>query len=205
MRRISLKRFAAGAALTAALVVTGAGAAWAVTVGPPEIDATAATIQVKPSPPFKAIACTGVNSVQYVTYQGGWVGSEVDGMPGSTPYNLSGPFTVTGINWTINLQTDRGLLRGTATLKSQPASGGPLVKTYSGKLTLVTQGLPDSGNGAQARGWLAASTYTGTAVNGGSILANVEFQIAPNFTASGEFGGSMGFSDLSVYTNNDIC
>jgi hypothetical protein len=175
------------------------------TVGPPEIDPATATITVKPTSTFKAISCAGEDGASYVTYQGSWAGGETDGSPGSTDYNLTGTLSVTGITWTINLQTDRGLLRGTATLKSQPAAGGPATKTYSGKLTLVTQGLPDSSNGAQARGWLSAATYTASVADGGSILANVEFQIAPSFAATGEFGGSMGFSDLSVATNNKVC
>lgn len=204
MKRIPMKRFAVGAVVAAALALTGAGAAWAVTIGPPVIDEANATITVKPTS-FKPTACTGADGLPYVTYRGSWSGTETDGSPGSTPYNLTGTLSVTGITWTINLRTDRGLLRGTATLKSQPDVGGPTTKTYSGKLTLVTQGLADSGNGAQARGWLSAATYTGSAADGGSVLANVEFQILPSFAATGEFGASLGFNDLSVWTNNKVC
>jgi hypothetical protein len=199
-----MKRFAVGAAVTVALALAGATAALAVTVGPPQIDAANATIVVKPAA-FKAIQCVGADGYPYVTYRGSWSGSETDASPGSTPYNLSGPWAVSGIVWTINLKTDRGVFHGTATFKSQPAVGGPTVKTYEGPITLITQGLPDSGNGAQARGWTSASTYTASALDGGSILANLEFQIAPNFSANGEFGATMGFNDLSVWTNNLVC
>jgi len=176
-----------------------------VTIGPPEVDSAYATVGVKPSSAFKATGCAGEDGISYVTYRGSWAGGETDGSPGSTDYNLTGTLAVTGITWTINLQTDRGLLRGNATLKSQPAAGGPSTKTYSGKLTLVTQGIPDSSNGAQARGWLSAATYTASVADGGSILANVEFVIQPSFAANGEFGTSMGFNDLSVATNNMVC
>jgi hypothetical protein len=175
------------------------------TVGPPEINQAAATIQAKPAPAFKATRCSGEDGISYVTYRGGWAGGETDGMPGSTDYNLTGTWTVKKIVWTINLKTDVGVLRGTATLISQAEAGGPAAVTYSGPITLVTQGLPGSSNEVQARGWEADATYTNGTADGGSLLANVEFVIGGGFVANGEFGGSMGFPDLSVADNNKVC
>jgi hypothetical protein len=44
------------------------------------------------------------------------------------------------------------------------------------------------------------------ASDGGSLLANVESQIQPGFTANGEFGNMiMSFPAFLVATNNQAC
>jgi hypothetical protein len=191
-------------AITFGLAFAAAGAAMAMTIGPPEIDVASATIQIASSP-FKPSHCVGMKGVPYVTYRGSWKGGETD-LTHTTPYNLTGTLSVPNVVWTINLKTDRGLLHGTATLTDQPASGAPALTTYSGPITLVTQGLPNSTDkGVEARGWINAPTYTKGALDGGSVVANVELNIGGGFAANGEFGGSMGFTDFSVWTNNKVC
>jgi hypothetical protein len=189
------------------LLFGGGAAAWAV-VGTPEIDNANATISV-PISPFSSVTCAGEDSVDYVTFSGAWIGHEIDKTPGSTDYSLTGPWNVKNVVWTINLKTMRGVLTGTAMLKSAPASGGPLKTTYNGPLTLITQGLPSSaGNGVPARGWINAPTFTAGVKDGGSVLANVEAVITPGFGLSAQFGDavpSLGFPDWSVATANKSC
>jgi hypothetical protein len=196
------KRFAV-AITTSALVFAGAGVAAAATVGTPEVDPAAATISAKPAAPWTAKACAGEDGQSYVTYFGTWVGSENG--PASTDYVLTGRWTVKAVTWTINTKTGRGVLEGNASLVS-PSPAGAASITYQGPLTLITQGIPDqSTRPVPARGFLNARTYTNSAPDGGSLLANVEFNIFPGMSASGEFGGSMGTSDLSAAYNNHIC
>ncbi|MGD0083723.1 MAG: hypothetical protein ABSD78_11055 [Acidimicrobiales bacterium] len=197
-----MKRFLAALA-TAAVVISGAGVAMA-SSGVPEVDEANATIAVKPVSKFVPTTCAGEDGVGYVTYRGAWKGAETDVTPGSTDYNLSGRLTIKGIVWTINLQTDRGILKGKADLVGPSPAGGS-VNVYLGSITLVTQGLPTAGALASARGWISATTYTGGVADGGSLLANVEFQIGGGFTANGEFGASMGLPDFSVASNNQAC
>jgi hypothetical protein len=169
--------------------------------GPPEITSVAATIQGKATK-FAAARCAGENGIPYITYRGAWAGGESGT---ATPYNLTGNWSVKGIVWTINLKTQRGVLHGVASLVSTSATGANVL-TYSGPMTLITQGLPTTaGAEVQARGWIDAPTYTGNKVDGGSLLANAEFQIGGGFSPNGEFGTSMGFQDLSVVTNNNVC
>ena len=194
------------ATLSAASVMSIAGvAAAATTVGPPEVDQANASIQLAPVA-FTAATCAGEDGMTYETFRGAWKGGENDLTPGSTDYNLSGNVTVKNVVWTINLKTQRGILYGAATLVSPDATGATST-TYTGPLTLVTQGLPNTaGNGVQARGWINAKTLTNSAADGGSLLANVEMQITPGFGANGEFGNqSMGFNDISVTYNNHTC
>jgi len=191
---------------TSALIATGTGIAVAAAAsGVPEVDEANATIQLAPAR-FVPTACPGEDGISYVTFRGSWKGGETDLTPGSTDYNLTGNLTVTKVVWTINLTTDRGLLRGTALLTGVSSSGSSL-KTYSGPLTMITQGLPNTaGATVPARGFLNAKTYTNGVADGGSLLANVEFQIGGGFAANGEFGnGSMGIPDFSVTTNNQVC
>ncbi|MGO8874210.1 MAG: hypothetical protein ACLQNG_00370 [Acidimicrobiales bacterium] len=199
-----MKRFILAAATVA--VVLGAGAAMAVASGAPEINKAKASIQLQPAK-FSIKRCAGEDGVTYVTYRGAWAGGETDLMAGSTDYNLTGQLTVKDIVWTINLKSRVGVLRGIAQLSGQPAAGGPEVKTYSGLLTLITEGLPADSSAAHAtaRGWINAATYTNGKADGGSLLANVEFQILPGFAANGEFGASMGLQDYSVADNNLAC
>jgi hypothetical protein len=199
-----MKRVIAALA-TAMMVSAGAGAAIAGASGQPEVDEANASIQL-PATNFTSTGCAGEDGVKYVTFRGAWKGGETDLTPGSTDYSLSGPLTITNVVWTVNLSTLRGVLHGVATLSS-PTAGAPF-KTYAGPITLVTQGLPQSTSNSTvpARGWIAAHTYTNGTADGGSLLANVELQIAPGFAANGEFGnGSMGFPDFSVTTNNQTC
>ncbi|MGO9197204.1 MAG: hypothetical protein ACLQK4_08755 [Acidimicrobiales bacterium] len=200
-----MKRYIAALA-TGVFVLSGAGVAMAAS-GTPEIDEANATIALKAAKTFVPTGCAGEDGVSYVTYRGSWLGGETDGTPGSTDYNLTGALSVKNIVWTINLQTQRGVLKGKADLVGTPAAGGNAANVYVGPLTLVTQGLPTAGTDATvtARGWLNAATYTNGKADGGSILANVEFRIAGGFSATGEFGASMGFPDYSVATNNKVC
>lgn len=199
-----MKRFPVAIA-TFAVILAGAGVAAAAGVGTPEIDEANATLQVKPTAQFTASHCDGEDGITYVTYRGNWAGSETDVTPGSTDYNLSGSLSVTGIVWTVNQKTQRGVLRGTAGLVTQSAAGGTS-RTYLGPIVLVTQGVPAGANGlSDARGWINAATYTAAKPDGGSLLANVEFTIGSSFAASGEFGGSKGYADFSVADNNLVC
>ena len=182
-------------------------AAIATAVGQPEIDRANATIQVSGSK-FEPIQCVGVDGVNYVTYLGSWKGGETDVTPGFSSYNLTGSLTVSKIEWTINLATGRGVLRGTAALRSVPANATAAEETYRGPLTLITQGVPTGQAEVPARGWINANTYTSNARDGGSLLANVEFQINSAFGAVGHFGdaaGSYGIPNYSVTTNNVVC
>jgi hypothetical protein len=191
------------AIVTGALFAAGTGITIAAaSSGVPEVDEANATIQLA-SAKFVPITCAGEDGIKYVTYRGTWKGAET--APASTDYNLTGPLTISKVVWTINLSTQRGVLRGTATLVSAGTAG--LTKTYAGPMVLITQGLPDAaGNGVQARGWVNAATYSNSVADGGSLLANVEFTILPGFAANGSFGNStMGFQDLSVATNNQAC
>jgi hypothetical protein len=189
--------------VASALMAVGTGIAVAAAISSPNINAANASIQLG-SAKFVPTACSGVGGVPYVTFRGTWKGGETD--LGSAPYNLSGTLTIKKVVWTINLKTDRGVLKGSATLVGDASSGSNLT-TYSGPLTLITQGPPNvAGTTVPARGWMNASTYTDGVADGGSLLANVELQIGPGFAANGEFGNStMGILDYSVTTNNQTC
>ena len=196
-----MKRFAA-AMVGAAVFLAGTGVAFGLTAGPPEIDSAVATIQGKATK-FAAARCAGEDGIPYITYRGAWAGGESSSS--ATDYNLTGNWSVKGIVWTINLKTQRGVLHGVARLVSTSATGATVL-TYTGPMTLITQGLPNTaGAVVQARGWIDAPTYTANKVDGGSLLANVEFQIGAGFAPNGEFGTTMNFQDLSVVTNNNVC
>ncbi|HEV2360928.1 MAG TPA: hypothetical protein VGS21_04430, partial [Acidimicrobiales bacterium] len=153
-------------ALVGAIVLGAAGVAFA--AGIPEIDEANAAIKLQPSSPFTARACLGEDGIKYVTYRGTWTGAETDLTPGSTDYNLSGPMTVRNIVWTINLTTQRGVLKGAANVSE--ATPIAVVPVYSGPLTLITQGLPSTaGTPVNGRGSIYASTYTSGKLDGGSL------------------------------------
>jgi hypothetical protein len=197
-----MKRIIAATAVGLVVTAAGAGAALAYTVGVPEVDQANATIQMAQATPT-VTSCAGEDGNKYETFQWKWVGGETDTTPGSTDYNLTGKLTVKNVQWTINLNTQRGVLEGAAALTS--SSTAP-VKTYAGALYLITQGLPAAGAVVPARGWINAATYTNNVADGGSLLANVEMQIGGGFTANGVFGnGTMGLPDWSVAYNNKIC
>lgn len=167
-------------------------------VGPPLIDRANATIQLSGN--LKATNCVGVSSVPYVTYKGSWKGGETQLLPDPTPVPLSGNLAVTGILWTINLKTDRGVL--TATVKLSSAAAGA---EYSGTMTLVTQGVPAAGALVPGRGWIVANLLRSPSP--GSVLANVEFRLSTT-AANGQFGdvpGSLGIPDYSAVFNHDVC
>jgi hypothetical protein len=193
-------------ALTAgvALSLIGGGVA-AATAGVPEIDKANSSMRLSASPQFTSKTCAGEDGQKYVTYRGGWKGVETDVTPGSTDYDLSGRLTVGKIVWTVNLETKRGVLSGQALLVDPKTTQ----RTYLGPLRLITQGLPSAAGGvAAARGWLDAATYTKGAVDGGSVLANVELKISASFAAQGTFGDAAGtFStpSFAVATANEDC
>jgi len=187
--------------------VLAVAAVAAAAAGVPEIDKANVTIRLSAKPTFAAKQCVGEDGQSYITYRGGWSGAETEVTPGSTDYILSGPLTVKNVVWTINTQTQRGVLTGTATLTSPVGTTtGPV---YSGPLKLITQGVPTAaGPAAKARGWLAAPTYTAGALDGGSILANIELKITATFTATGVFGDApagLGTPSYAVATANQTC
>lgn len=134
-----MKRFIVAVVASASIVVGSAAVAVAGRTGP-EIGNANATIQLSPNK-FVPKACVGQAGVPYVTYRGSWTGGETDLTPGSTNYNLTGSLTVHSVVWTVNQVTQRGVLRGQAELVSPSATGATGTVTYTGPITLITQGL----------------------------------------------------------------
>ena len=190
------------AALATACACVGVSAvvAWAA-AGTPEVDRANATLSVKGN--LGSVNCTGEDKMPYRTFTGSWSGTETQvGLPSiATDYTLSGGVSVTGINWTINLTTGRGLLTGAISLLEP--TGAPI---YSGGLILVTQGVPTAtAPPVPARGWINATVRLPDegAVAEDRLLANVEFKVGLA-SATGQFGdvpASLGFKDYSVVTN----
>lgn len=175
-------------------------------VGTPEIDKANADIRLSAKPAFTVTNCAGEDGISYLTYRGGWSGTEADVTPGSTDYTLSGAITVRSVVWTINTQTQRGVLTGNAVLLPPPGAG--TAKTYAGTITLITQRIPNVDVSASARGWLTARTYTNGTADGGSLLANIELTISNTFTAVGGFGDSASTFNTPSYavtTANRTC
>ena len=207
-----MRRFTA-AVITSAVIVSGAGAAaaGALIVHQPEVNGAGATIKIAAVSVFAPAQCLGEDGQSYVTYRGAFAGPETDTMPGATDYSLSGALRVTHAVWTVNNTTGRGVFRGEATLFNPISPGTVPAVTYSGEITLITQApvpvtgirrLPPIGI---ARGWINAATYTAGKPDGGSLLANVQMSFGPGLTATGEFGGSSGTSDMSAITDNFAC
>jgi hypothetical protein len=178
----------------------GAGGSALAGTATPEIDRANATMQLNGN--LRGISCVGEDKMPYVTYVGSYAGGESQMLPDPTDYPLSGPLSISGVAWTINTKTGRGVLTGTITLG--PAGAVPV---YSGKLTLVTQGVPAAtGAPVPGRGWIVANIKhpdEGATPGDDNLVANVEFAISP-FSAMGQFGdvpGSMGIPDFSVVTN----
>jgi hypothetical protein len=96
-------------------------------VGPPLIDRANAGIKLSGN--LKSTTCAGVSAVKYITYTGSWKGTETQILPDPTPRPLSGTLTVSGIAWTINLSTGRGVLTGAIGLSS--AAAGPSTRAGS--------------------------------------------------------------------------
>ena len=108
-------RVAVTALCAAACIATGATIASAAT-GTPEIDRANATIQL--SGALNPVRCVGEDTLPYITYRGAYKGGESQALPDPTDYGLSGPLSITGINWTINMKTLRGVLNGVVTLSN---------------------------------------------------------------------------------------
>jgi hypothetical protein len=201
------KTLAAAAALTCVafggLVGGFVASAQPATTPAPEIDRANATIGLQGQLSVKE--CSGEDGVSYETYSGRWLGSEGQIVPDSTDYSLSGTLTVSGIRWTINLGTQRGVWTSKIVLTN---SAG--VVTYSGNMTLVTQGLPTATAApAMGRGWIYATVKLpdeGATPGDDALVANVEF---PNMTAAGgagffgDLGGGPAVPDFSAVTNVD--
>ena len=176
-----------------------ASVAASATAASPEIDRANTTIQV--SGTLESASCTGEDKVGYVTYSGTWTGAETQMLPDPTDYNLNGTLSVSNIEWTINTQTQRGVLTGKIALVGSTGK-----TTYSGNLILVTQGLPAAGANIPGRGWINAGIKLpdeGVLPGDDSVIANTEWMLSPA-GASGQFGdlpGSLGIPDYSVVTN----
>jgi hypothetical protein len=192
---------AIGVACCSVGVLTGGVVAYAVS-GTPEIDRANATIQLQGN--LRPITCTGEDATPYATWSGSLKGGESQVVPDPTDYPLSGPLAVTGIKWTINMTTKRGVLTGKITLSTATAA----TPVYVGKLTLVTQGVPAGGAAAvPARGFIVANFQVaddGVAPpNDDFLVANVEASLTPTGGAM-QFGdgvASLGIPDFSVVTN----
>jgi hypothetical protein len=173
--------------------------------GTPEINRANATLALQGN--IKAVACTGEDGINYQTFSGSYSGSETQVFPEATDYALSGSVSITGISWSINMSTKRGVF--TSVITHLNSAGAPL---YRGTLTLITQGVPAAGAVVPARGWINAKFVvaddgvpTSTSPNDDSLIANTEFKLTPT-TANGQFGdlantGTLGYKDLSVVTN----
>ena len=168
--------------------------------GIPEVDRANATMQLSGN--LTSRTCDGEDGIVYDTFSGTWKGGETQFVPDPTDYTLSGTLTVSGIKWTINTSTDRGVLTAAITL----TVSGATTTTYTGRLTLVSQGLPSAAGGpVPARGWIVAGFKPpdeGVASDD-SLIENVEMMISP-FAASGQFGDSPGaptVPDFSAVTN----
>jgi hypothetical protein len=198
-----MKRLVMAVALVVSFALGGVLVKAATTPGTPEVDNSNATISVKAAHRFVPTQCVGEDLVSYVTYRGKWTGTQTDASPGSSDYSLNGQITVGGIVWTINLSTKRGVLTGNINLAD--AAGLPI---YSGKLTVITQGLPGGTGAVQGRGWISAAfAPADDAVpppGDDMLLANTEWLVAGNFSASAAFGDvapSAGTPNYSVVTN----
>jgi hypothetical protein len=196
---------AVGVLCTALGAVAGGLVAAAASTHTPEIDRANANIQLGgnlvPKP------CNGEDApAPYVTYSGTLRGGESQVVPDPTDYVLNGTLTISGIEWTINLNTGRGVLTGKVVLAGGSAS---TVTVYTGTITLVTQGTPASGAASTARGWISARVSlpdeTGFTKDD-SLVANVEFpQLSPTggvgFFGDGSGSGGPNVPDFSVVTN----
>ena len=198
--------FAAGVIVTV-LGLSGAMIASALS-GTPEIDRASSRFQL--SGKLTPVRCLGEDSTAYITYSGTWSGGATQVLPDTTDYApLSGPAKVTGIKWTINTKTLRGVLTGMISVSRTTATGTVVV--YSGPLTLVTQGNPAAATApVLARGWISASVklpddgVAGTAPED-FVIANTEFKISGNGSSViaqfGDAAGSFGIADYSAVTN----
>ena len=182
------------------MLVLGGVVAYAVSATP-EINNANATIKL--SGAWQQRNCVGEDLKNYRTYvAANWTGTEAQNVNDVTDHGLSGGVKLSGIQWTINNATLRGVLIGAITLTTASGAG-----VYSGKLTLVTQGLPlSTTENVYARGWIQAQlTQADETVTPGDdfLIANVEFRIGL-FSMHGRFGnlqGSLNTPNFSVVTN----
>ncbi len=192
------------AVLSCCALVAGNGAVFA-SSGTPEINRANATMNLTGTYP-SVVSCTGEDTINYRTYRAGgpWTGPQTEVAPDPADYALSGALSFTNIVWTINLNTQRGVYRATATLRT---TAGAVV--YTGPLTLITQGVPaPKGNlNVYARGWLSAhfAPADDTVAPPGDdyLLANVQFKLDLG-SAQGEFGtapAGFGAGTYAVVTN----
>lgn len=169
----------------------------------PEIDRANSTFQLSGN--LTPTGCPGEDSIGYVTFHGTYTGGETQVLPDPTDYKpLTGKVTVSGIAWTINLKTMRGVLTGAISLVN--SAGAPV---YKGSLTLITQGVPSSSAPVPGRGWIVAKFIPpdegATATADDNLLANTEWKLGTS-AAFGQFGdaaggGTLGYKDFSVATN----
>ena len=194
-----MKKVIASAVVVVGVFVSGM-VAQAATSGTPEIDRANATITLHGN--LTPTKCVGEDGVTYVTFKGTYAGGEGQILPDPTDYTLTGPLTVSGIHWTINTATLRGVLTGTVTLSTTAGA------EYVGALTLISQGLPSAAAAVPSRGWIVAKFKPAdetVSPGDNNLLANVEFGL---FTtgATGQFGdaagtGTLGTLDYPVVTN----
>ena len=150
-------------------------------VGIPEIDKANADIRLSAKPAFTVTRCAGEDGISYLTYLGGWSGTEADVTPGSTDYTLSGAITVRNVVWTITPRHSAAFSLAAPFYCRRPVPA----RQDLGDPTLITQRIPNVDVSASARGWLTARTYTNGTADGGSLLANIELTISNTFTAIG--------------------
>jgi hypothetical protein len=217
MRKSQFVALALGVTCTSAGVVMGGLLAQGLASGSgtpkPEVDRANATIQLGAPAPLTGIRCLGEDKTAsgaktpYITYSGTWSGGETESVAGESDYPLSGTLTVSGISWTINLLTDRGVLTGKAVLTTPP--GTTTQTLYSGRLVLVTQGDPSATSApTSGRGYITAGIPLPdevTTPGDDGLLANVEFPSLSLGSAVGSFGDvpapSPSVPDFSVVTN----
>ncbi len=186
-------------------VVTGGLVAHAGPGATPEIDRANAKVISLQGPPLRQVSCPGEDAMGYTSYYGAFTGGITQIVPDPTDYPLPAGSTLslTGIVWTINLKTMRGVLTATVGI------GTAAAPIYSGKLTLVTQGLPTAtGAPVPGRGWINAKATPpdegATTPGDDSLIANVEAKLTSVGVGTLQFGNgvpSLAIPDYSVVTN----
>jgi len=176
------------------------------TPGIPEIDRANVKVINLQGPTLTGARCTGEDAMAYITYTGGpFLGGVSQLLPDPTDYPLPANtmLTVSGIVWTVNVKTLRGVLTATVGIAPPASVGAPI---YSGKLTLVTQGMPAAGALVPGRGWISAKSLLpdeGVTPGDDYLIANVEAKLGLA-VGSLQFGNgvpSLNIPDYSVVTN----
>ena len=93
---------------------SGAGP-YSLRLGRPRSTVRSATMNLTGTYP-SVVSCTGEDTINYRTYRAGgpWTGPQTEVAPDPADYALSGALSFTNIVWTINLNTQRGVYRATA-------------------------------------------------------------------------------------------